>query len=204
MKLNSLQAGDNSVSFCAIGRRKNAKTQGGFHLKKKSANFDARQALRKVAMAESKQALRGVIASLRNKARAAGLCEDGRSVAAKIKKVLKKASEKMDKLEKEAVIAKEKARAKKKLERKLEEKLRQTLQNRKTNRKMREWDDVRNADVVTAVSRNEMLLSQKIEAAVAIQSSGAALDAAVDTAVGMTAQICADSAASGGSVDITV
>jgi hypothetical protein len=157
---------------------------------KKKISFNAKQALRKVAMAETRQSLRGVISGLKQTARSAGNDAESRAIAEKVKKVLKKANEKMTKLDKEAAMKKAKEQAKKRLEHKVEHELQEALLRRKMNRRMREWDDVKNADMIDRVDESSVL-----------SLSSAAMELCSSDTAAETADISSDAA---GGVDIIV
>lgn len=204
LEMNSLSSSGTAATFSMYsssektGKQKSGKisqTKSTTANKKKS-NFDAQRAMRKVAMAETKQTLRGVMSSLRNQSLRSRQYEDGDVMVARIKSVLRKAKFKMQKLTQEQQIAKEREAAKRENRLKLQSQLNEALQRRRLNRRMREWDDVKSMPPNTDYSVQQISLLQQ-----------SALDVtSADTAVVPVSDIVdtSSTAAASGSVDIIV
>lgn len=127
-----------------------------FNKLKSSSNssFDARQELMRIATASTRSQVKLILTRLGS--RLSRLKGDQSSVdlAKKIKKVMAKASSKMEHLLHEERIAEKAKRAEKKRELEESRRLREGLAQRKTHRKLKELDDVKNAELITATSGN--------------------------------------------------
>lgn len=127
-----------------------------FHKLKNQSNFnfDARQELMRIASASTRSQVKLILTRLGSTLSRLKGDRDNADLVKKIKKVMAKASKKMKHLLLEERIAEKAKQAEKKRQLEESRRIREGLSQRKTHRKLKELDDVKNADLITATGTN--------------------------------------------------
>jgi len=165
------------------------------------SNLNPTLELTKLAAAETKAQVKVIIANLKGRAGRLKAAGNKDSLVKKIKKIIKKGEEKIEKLSAEEKIERMRKRAEEAIRKKEAQELKMELLERKRKRKFKELEDIKNADKIVGESESEnsevtvdLSLSQMLCAdsqALNLDSDACSTDVSVD--------ISADS-----SVDVTL
>ncbi|MBR1443313.1 MAG: hypothetical protein IJ583_07255 [Firmicutes bacterium] len=173
MDLNLNTSGNLSNAAVKMASTLNAKKKGSSNssfdkmkqssAKKIASNFSPVLELIKLATATSESQVKNIIRNLDRKIGTLKQAGGYEATIKKMKKIVKKGNEKIEKLEKEEEIKKTAKKAEEEKRIKESREMKKALENRKLRRKSKEINDIKNADSVTAIDGEDSALSSPSE-----------------------------------------
>ena len=124
-----------------------------------ASNFSPTLELVKLATATSESQVKNIMLNLNRKISTLKQAGGYEATVKKMNKIVKKGSEKIEKLEKEEEMKKKAKKAEEEKRIKESREIKKSLENKKLRRKNKEIDDIKNADAITAVDCEDSALS---------------------------------------------